>query len=177
MIELIAAIAIMGVLMLVAIPSVFSITENNKKTTYLNDAKRLITAAKAEYKRDLTIPEPTTTLCLVFRLKDLDKTDLQTGPNRGKYNQTYSYVTINYDAETKKYTYGVQLLEEYEQNGVNNYRGIAYTKESNLTKASIQKTNVSTNSYTNLATLASASSQICPGGLIYADGSTGSGTS
>lgn len=167
MVELIAAIAIMAILMLIIIPSVFSIVEKNKKTTYLNDAKQLITMAKNQYESDPTIAEPTDSLCLVFRLKNLKKSGLEKGPNGGKYNGTYSYVTINY--ESGKYIYGVQLVEEYSTRGKNNYRGIAYTKQANLQKNSVEKITNSIDNYIDLSSLSVSTS--CPNGLVFSDGS------
>lgn len=169
MIELIAAITIMALLMLIIIPNIFGIVEKNKKTTYLNDAKQLITMAKNQYEADPTITEPTDSLCLVFRLKDLRKSGLEKGPNGGKYNGTYSYVTINY--ESGKYIYGVQLLEEYSTRGKSNYRGIAYTKQADLQKSNIEKNTNSMENYTDLSSLSVSSS--CPNGLVFSDGSIG----
>ena len=86
LVELIAAITIMGILLLVAIPNITRSVEKNQKTTYVHDAQKLITVAKKRYKEDTTIAEPTTTRCLVFTLKDLELTDLK-GPNDGEYNR------------------------------------------------------------------------------------------
>lgn len=170
MIELIAAITIMAILMLIIIPNIFGVVDKNKKTTYLNDAKQLITMAKNQYESDPTITEPTDSLCLVFRLKDLRKSGLEKGPNGGKYNGIYSYVTINYNTESGRYVYGVQLLEQYTTKGKEIYRGIAYTKQADLQRNSVTKDTHSVDSYIDLSSLSVSSS--CPNGLVFSDGST-----
>lgn len=174
-VELIASVAIMGIIMLIAVPSVFSIVEKNKKTTYLNDAKKMISMAKSKFDADATITEPTDSLCVVFRLKDLNKSGLEKGPNNGKYNPIYSYVTINYKAG--KYIYGVQLLEQYKASGNYSYRGIPYTKQDELEKEKIDRASNSIDKYIDLGTLAGSNSLYCPSGLVYADGSAGDGSS
>ncbi len=171
LIELTAAIAIMGILSLVIIPNITNLVEKNKKTTYVNDAKRMITLAKKKYEEDVTIKEPTNTQCLVFTLRDLNSNDIETGPNKGEYNKSYSYVTINYNSTTGKYTYGVQLLESYGKK-VSSHRGITYFKVNNpqeLNNDKVTKPLSNINSFTSLTQLGSATSTNCPSGIIYAN--------
>ena len=111
LVEAVATVAILGILFITAIPAISNVTEKNKKRTYVNDAARMITTAKAMYKRDTTINEPSTSNCVIFTMKDLKLNDLNNGPYRGEYLKDYSYVTINYNPSTEAYTYGVQVLE------------------------------------------------------------------
>lgn len=159
MVELIAAVAIMGILLLVIVPNIFSVNERNKKNTYVNDAQKFITAARNKFEEDTAIDEPTNTDCLVFKLGDLKKLGLEKGPNNGKYNSQYSYVTINKEGE--KYIYGVQLLEEYKVNGRNNYRGISYIKQENLNRNSVTKVAGSVEDFIDLDTLSGGASSFC----------------
>ena len=129
LIELIAVIILIGIILLIALPRVIGVSENSKKKTYITDAKRMITTAETKYKKDTTIEQPTSTTCIVFKLKDLEIDSLTTGPNNGNYDEDYSYVTMNYI--NGKYTYGIQLLEKYETNKQTVYRGVKYTQ--NLT--------------------------------------------
>lgn len=168
MVELIASVAIMGILLLVVIPNVFSVTERNKKTTYVNDARKFITAARSKFEEDASIAEPSSTQCLVFKLKDLRNLGLEKGPNNGQYNPSYSYVTITYN--NGKYYYGVQLLEEYKVNGKNNYRGIIYTMQDDLEKKSVSNVVSTVEDFIDLNTLAAGVSRNCTD-ILYATGS------
>lgn len=172
LVELIAAITIMGILMLVAIPNVTRTVEKNKQTTYINDAKKLITLAKKKYTEDTTIAEPTRTKCLIFTLKDLELTDLK-GPNNGKYNSKYSYVTINYDKTNNNYTYGVQLMETYGKR--ESHRGIAYLNNASnttLKRNRVEKVSTNVEKYTSLSELSSGMGSSCPDGIYYVSNTT-----
>ncbi len=173
LVELIAAITIMGILLLVAIPNITRSVEKNQKTTYVHDAQKLITVAKKRYKEDTTIAEPTTTRCLVFTLKDLELTDLK-GPNDGEYNSRYSYVTITYDASTNKYSYGVQLLETYGKQS-KSHRGITYIKDANqttLVRSKVEQISQTADKYTSLTDLSSGMGSNCTGGVYYSSSSS-----
>ena len=111
LVEAVATVAILGILFITAIPAISNVTEKNKKRAYVNDVNRMITTAKAMYKKDTTINEPTTSNCVIFTMKDLKLNELNNGPYRGEYLQDYSYVTINYNPSTEVFTYGVQILE------------------------------------------------------------------
>ena len=43
LIELLVTITIMGLLMAIAVPNVTSMVDKNKRTTYIEDAKKMIT--------------------------------------------------------------------------------------------------------------------------------------
>lgn len=130
MIEMLATVAILGILSLTAVSNIQGAAEKQKVRTYINDARRMITAARGLYIADTTIPEPDLNTCIIFRLSELNMDNVNVGPNKGKYLNNYSYVTINYDYKKKKYYYGVQLLEETKkklgEDIVTGYRGITY---------------------------------------------------
>ncbi|MBQ3435892.1 MAG: prepilin-type N-terminal cleavage/methylation domain-containing protein [Bacilli bacterium] len=109
LVELLATLAILAIIMGIAIPNVLSTLEKNRKTTYIEDAKKLVTLAEYEFNKDeeLTVDSG----CVRINLSYLDKTDLETGPNDGEYDTTNSYVIIGYDSTNHKYTYKVQLQE------------------------------------------------------------------
>lgn len=52
MIELLATIVILGVIMMIAVPSVTSILSKNKKQTFLNDAKKFIALSEQEARKN-----------------------------------------------------------------------------------------------------------------------------
>ena len=128
LLELIAAITILGIIMLVAIPNIMSISIKSKNRTYLNDANKLVTLAKYKFESDATIEKPTSGTCLKFLLSSLDQTELKIGPEGGEYDKNNSYVTITYDSINKKYQYSVQIQEVY--NGKK--KGIPYTQYENI---------------------------------------------
>ena len=115
LVELLATLAILAIIMGIAIPNVLSTLEKNRKTTYLEDAKKLVTLAEYEFNKDeeLTVDSG----CVRINLSYLDKTDLEKGPNDGNYDTTSSYVIINYDSTNHKYTYKVQLVENLNSGG------------------------------------------------------------
>ena len=167
LVEAVATVAILGILFITAIPAISNVTEKNKKRTYVNDAARMITTAKAMYKRDTTINEPSTSNCVIFTMKDLKLNDLNNGPYRGEYLKDYSYVTMNYDSTNEKFYYGVQLLEGVPELNSNRtkkivggkvvykfYRGIKYgiyeeNTEPNLTSVSkiMNESEISSNGF------------------------------
>lgn len=142
LVELLATVAIMAVLMMIAIPSVLTIIEKNKNTTYINDAKKLVAMAKYKMKSDSSVAEPlvkhytygSSNWCVAFRFSTLIKeNEIGEGPEGGNYNQDDSnslkqgsFVIVKYDDTTKKNIYAVQLIEKYKTNDVTSYKGIPF---------------------------------------------------
>ena len=127
LIELIAAITILSIIMLIAIPNILSVSIKSKNRTYVNDANKLVILAKYLFESDANIDKPTGTKCLVLTLNDLDRTELQKGPENGEYDLNKCYVVIKY--ESSKYVYYVQTQEKYD---TNKYKGIPLTKYNDL---------------------------------------------
>lgn len=124
LIELIAAITILSIIMLVAIPNVISVSIKNKNRTYVNDANKMIVLAKYLFESDSNINKPTGTTCLKLTLNSLDRTELQKGPENGDYDLNNSFVIIRYNSGTKQYEYYVQTQEKYKKNSSYKYKGI-----------------------------------------------------
>ena len=106
LIELVATITILSIIMMIAVPNVVSILNKNKAQTYVNDARKLVTLAKYLFESDATI----------------DRTELNKGPENGRYDLEQSFVVIKYNGTT--YEYRVQLYENYTKNGRNVQKGI-----------------------------------------------------
>lgn len=123
LIELIATIAVLGIIMMVAVPNVTSIIDKNKRTQYINDAKKLAILAKYKFESS-NLPKPTSRDCYLYMFRDLDKTNLSEAPNGGKYMEDYSYVVIKYNSSSMEYDYFVHLVEEYSVGTVKYYRGV-----------------------------------------------------
>lgn len=137
LIELIAAITILSIIMLVAIPNIMSISIKNKNRTYLNDANKLVVLTKYLFESDADIQKPTvngtSSKCLRVRLSELDQTELQTGPENGTYEENDSLVIVRYDNTASKYVYYVQLKEKYSSgSGVDSYQGVPLTEYKNI---------------------------------------------
>lgn len=98
MIELVVAVAIMGVLMIIAIPSINYIKNNNKNTKYITYEKSLKSAAKAyvdSYDEDLF--GNINSGCAIVKYSDLKERDLINdiqlkGISCDKDEDTYIYV-------------------------------------------------------------------------------------
>ena len=128
LIELIAAITILSIIMLVAIPNIISMSIKNQNRTYINDANKLVILAKYKFESDANIIKPTDNVCLVLKLDDLDKTELQKGPQNGSYVSSNTYVIVKYGSQ--KYIYYVQTEEEVEKDS--QYRGVKLVEYSEI---------------------------------------------
>ena len=111
LIELLAALVILGLLMAIAAPNIMSILNNQKNTIYVEDAKKLATAAgyKVRGTTDSSIAKPNPNRCILMDLSFLDNGDFSDPPQGGAYYSHLSYVVICNVGGT--YEYYVQLME------------------------------------------------------------------
>ena len=152
LIELLAVIIILGILMMVAIPSVTTYINSSRKSGYLDNAKQFITAAitavnsadKIEFydeKTMLLIPVRTDEKASFIKLEK---------GGQSPYSNTYhfAYVGVTYDNAAESYTYyytsvdgagqGIKLIsqkelekKEAEQNiktGMKSRTNLSYTE-------------------------------------------------
>lgn len=156
LIELIAVIAIMGILMLVSIPNINSMIDKRKRSAYLQDAKKMVQLVEYKFETKVLEVKPSHNYCKVYLLRDLDKTELSSPPNGGTYDLNRSYVVIEYS--NPYYVYNVQLVEKYDvSSGLNKtvtmYRGVKYTDSKNLDNENSKMKNVTSgldyNTYQN----------------------------
>ena len=133
LVELLAALVILGLLMVVAAPNVLGILNRNKSEIYVEDAKKLVARAEYVMRGDTSISKPNGTgaSCIAFSLGYLDNSEFNDPPQGGEYFINKSYVKVckvNYD-----YKYYVQLLECDKKdvnkttkkcNNANGYKGI-----------------------------------------------------
>ncbi len=125
LIELLATISILAIIMLMAIPNVIGIVQRNKNKQYVEDAKKLVTLAKYEVRKNKPANNPET-----YTLDKLDKSDdIKDGPNGSDYNRTGSGVTVTKDES--KYTYQVTLYEGKDDKAI----GLFEVSETDLYKA------------------------------------------
>ena len=126
LIELLATIAILALLMLVAVPNVMSTIDKNKRDTYVEDAKRMITLAEYEVRSNASIELPTSGNCIVILLGSLDLSDFNEGPEGGNYDLQKSYVVIARSGST--YEYMATIVENFD----GTVRGIPLTSRNDL---------------------------------------------
>lgn len=131
LIELIITITVIAIIMLTAVPNIASMNDKNKRTNYIQDAKKLVKLAKYQFTQT-TSGHPSSSSCIKYNIKVLDQTELQTPPNGGSYLADYSYVEVKY--EGSEYKYYVQLVEEFTVSGKNYYRGVKLVESDSLEK-------------------------------------------
>ena len=135
LIELLAAVVILGVLAIFAIPRIVNMVSDSKDKIYISDAKKLI--AKADYKirsASSDIEKPNPGECIVVSLVYLDSDEFESPPNEGKYEKEASYVVIKNDNSQMEYS---ATIIEKTKNG--EYRGIELTKENVLSSRSAHR--------------------------------------
>ena len=111
LVELLAMLTILGILLIITIPNINGILENNKKKTYIEDGKRLISIFKYKYS------EPKSSLTgdnICITLSKLDYNDsFKKGPNGGEYIDSYiQFKKTSSSSTTYKYEYIVVLNEK-----------------------------------------------------------------
>lgn len=124
MIELLAAIVLLGIMMGSAVPIVMSVMTDQKNDTYIDDAIRLASNADNKMRSDnkIEIP-PRGGGCVVISLDYMDNNAFAKGPYDGEYDKTASFVVVSRNASSadEEYEYYVRLLEKLESGS---YRGV-----------------------------------------------------
>ena len=149
LVELLAALVILGLLMAVAAPNVMGILNRSKNEMYIEDAKKLVARAEYVMRSDTSIQKPkqggSLVSCVYFSLGYLDNSEFDDAPNGGEYYTNKSFVRV---CNNGSYQYYVQLLEcekKYVQKGSNicqdgsnknttGYKGIVLTDQEELYK-------------------------------------------
>ena len=100
LIELLAVIIILGILMLIAIPSVTNYRNNSRKETYINTVNEIIKAASTLVNSgEIEVNDPNTTYYI-----PLDAIDLENGKAKSPYGDfDEAYVVVTYDGDDYDY--------------------------------------------------------------------------
>lgn len=108
LVELLATIAILGIISVVAVPNIVGVVKKNKDKTYIEDAKKLVSLVEYQFRsgNDKSLPK---TICI----KDLDTDEFESAPNGGSYDSKTSCVRIEKNASTKEFVYTVTIKEKY----------------------------------------------------------------
>ena len=128
LVELLAALVILGVLAALALPTVVNMMGNSRDKLYVTDAKKLI--SQAEYKFRVAsseIEKPDDGECLVLSMVYLDNSDFDNAPNNGEYVREASYVVVKNNGGN--FEFSVELVEEIKKNV---YKGVELSKDSTL---------------------------------------------
>ena len=106
LIELLAVIAIIGIISLIAIPNIVGLSIGVRKDNMLDDAKKLISLAKAKINSDIAIrSNPPHT----FTMAELNiNGDITIDPDGGEYDETNS--TVRYSIVNGTAEYCVTLI-------------------------------------------------------------------
>lgn len=132
LVELLAAIVILGILSVFAIPMITGMVENSRNKMYVDDALKLI--ARAEYQMKAssnTINKPDVGDCIIISMAYLQANEIVTAPNGGEYDKDQSYVVIK-NSGNGKLEYAATIIEKLKKGG---YKGIKLTPYSNLLAA------------------------------------------
>lgn len=128
LVELLAALVILGILSVLAMPTVINMLSSSRDKLYVTDAKKLI--SQAEYKFRVAsseIDKPDDGECLILSMVYLDNSDFDSAPNNGEYVREASYVVVKNDGGN--YEFSVELVEEVKKDV---YRGVELARDINL---------------------------------------------
>ncbi len=123
MMELLAAVVVLGILMGIAIPAVMNVMQDQRHKTYVDDAVRLSSNMEYKMNSDNMVPVPAVGSCIAMNLAYLDNNTFNDAPNDGEYDRLGSFVVAKRVSATAdvEYVYYVRLLEKMKGG---NYRGI-----------------------------------------------------
>lgn len=140
LVEVLAVIAILSVLLLIAVPSITKVMENNKKRTFLEDAKRFLSVVESKMESDTSIEYPQDGGYIVFPLEYFNEKDFNISPYGTTYSEKNSFVALKNDSSTMEYYVYMTACEQIEvinHGEPNEYKGInckyiELTKKSDL---------------------------------------------
>ena len=130
MVELLAAIVILGILSVFALPIITGMVENSRNKMYISDARKLISQAEYQLKASSsTIERPDPGDCIVISMHYLDNSAFTSAPNGGEYEIDHSFVVVK--NVNGKYEYSASIVEKLKKGG---YKGVILTSEKDLLK-------------------------------------------
>jgi len=142
LIELLAVVIILGVVMTIAVPSVLSMLDRNKRDTFIEHAKTMVNQAEYTLRKDTNIDYPTNDGdAIILTLEYLNTEDISESPYDTPYSPSRSFVAIvnSTEGEIIEYKYYVHLVActdieclNSEDNSVNKNRGINLIDSDNL---------------------------------------------
>lgn len=131
MIELLAAVVVLGILMIIAVPTVTNVLHDSKNKTYIDDSIRLISTFENQMRKDNMMPVPAKGCCIAMNLTYLDNNTFNDAPYEGEYDRVFSFVIADRLENGEKlsrgisqdYAYYVRLMEKLPGDNAG-YRGV-----------------------------------------------------
>ena len=106
LIELLAVILILGILLLICIPSISEYIEKSRKETYISTVKELVSGAAILVTKDkIDIDDTNTTYYIPYTCISMEDKDKARTPY-GDFDEAYVVVTIDEDEKYDYYFYG-----------------------------------------------------------------------
>ena len=153
LVELLAAIVIMGILILFAAPAIVNMVNNNRDKMYIVDAEKLLALAENRIRgASSAIEKPDPGKVIIISMNYLSNEEFDVAPNRGEYVTDASYVIVKND-DSGKLEYSVAIMEKLspkKKNGDSTYRGIQLVKSDQLKRKNAVSSLVKTISYGDL---------------------------
>ncbi len=134
LIELLAVLAILGVIMLIAVPSIQSIILKNKQNSYAEDAKQLIAEAEYKLRVDTSMNKPTSGSKIVIPLSCVNGSELSKGPEGYAYDPDYTYVVVDNIGGTLKYSAQIAERKTKGEGSDQRLMGLSLISKENLNK-------------------------------------------
>jgi len=131
LVELLAALVILSIIMLVAVPSTLNVFDKSKKQQYIADAKKMITLAESTLRSNTNIDYPTSNKIVVLYLSAINDGTIDEDPEGNEYDSQESFVAVTYkDAGSGnyKYEFHTQLVGK----GNNKNRGVVLSDSDDL---------------------------------------------
>lgn len=133
LIELLAMLVVLGILMVVSIPNITGILNNQKENAFKEDAIRMTDKVKTLLATSKDMEKPKSDECLLVTLDYLDLSgEMLKGPNDAVYDRDDSFVVVTY--ENYEYKYRVRLIEV---DGTNKY-GINFSSLEDINNKDIK---------------------------------------
>lgn len=128
LVELLAAIVILGILLFAAAPTILNMVETNRNKMYVDAAKKLISKAEYELRASSSkIEKPDTGDVIAISLVYLDSSDFDNAPGNGEYVKEASFVVVKNTGTGLEYA--ATIVEKLKKGG---YKGVELTSNANL---------------------------------------------
>lgn len=132
LVELLGVIVILSIIMLIAIPNVASVLEKSKRSTYLADAKKLISQVEYEISNN-TIEKPNSAEILRIHLSYVGTSDVSKDPDGNPYDKNNSYVVVVRKNNYLEYYVNLVAMVNGKSNGIRLVNKSELSKDNNLT--------------------------------------------
>ena len=128
LVELLAAIVILGILMVFSIPIIVGMLDRSKDKIYVDDAKKMISQAEYQMRsssNEIEVPDPGNYIAI--SLVYLDNASFDNPPNKGEYEREGSFVIVKNNGG--KLEYSATIVEKVKGGG---YKGVKLSTSDEL---------------------------------------------